>query len=296
MFRPLTVQQPTELLAFLFASLPEVKKNKVRHSLKFEAILVNGRATTQFDHPLRPSDVVSMRSEKNLRACNRLPAAMKIHFEDEHLIVIDKPKNLLSMASEAEREKTAYAFLTDYVRGGNERSRARIFIVHRLDRETSGLMVFARTGEVKELLQANWDQGEKRYLAIVEGGPKADSGVLESDLDEASPHKVYSVPASNLTRHAITHYEVLKRNARMALVELRLGTGRRHQIRVQLAEIGCPIIGDEKYSARTDPAKRLGLHAWLLKFRHPITGKDLQFESPLPPELAKLFSAAVVSK
>lgn len=288
MFRPLTVQQPAGLLAFLFASLPAVKKNKVRQSLKLEFILVNGRATTQFDHPLRPGDVVSMGSESGRRTHNGLPVAMKIYFEDEHLIVIDKPKNLLSVASEAEREKTAYVHLTDYVRDGNERSRARIFIVHRLDRETSGLMVFARTGETKELLQANWDQGEKRYLAIVEGGPQADRGVLESDLDEASPHKVYSVPASHLTRHAITYYEVLKRNASMALVELRLGTGRRHQIRVQLAEIGCPIIGDEKYAARTDPARRLGLHAWLLKFRHPITGQDHRFESLLPAELARL--------
>ena len=288
MFRPLTVQQPTELLVFLFASLPQVKRNKVRQSLKDGAIQINDRATTQFDHPLRPGDVVSMRPEKDLRAHHHLPAGMKIHFEDEHLIVIEKPKNLLSVASEAEREKTAYSYLTDYVRGGNERSRARVFIVHRLDRETSGLMVFARTGETKERLQTNWDQSEKRYLAIVEGGPRADRGVLESDLDEASPFKVYSVPASPLTRHAITHYEVLKRTARMALVELRLGTGRRHQIRVQLAEIGCPIIGDAKYSARTDPAKRLGLHAWLLKFRHPITGQELRFESPLPPELARL--------
>ena len=119
MFRPITVQQPTELLAFLFASLPEVKKSKVRQSLKFEAILVNGRATTQFDHPLRPGDMVSMGSEKDRHPHTRLPAAMKIHFEDEHLIVIDKPKNLLAVTSEAEREKTAYVFLTDYVRGGN---------------------------------------------------------------------------------------------------------------------------------------------------------------------------------
>ncbi len=288
MFRPLTVRQPTELLAFLFASLPQVKRNKVRQRLKGEAILVNDRATTQFDHPLRPGDVVSLRSEKDRHARHHLPAGMKIHFEDEHLIVIEKPKNLLSVASEAEREQTAYSYLTDYVRGGNERSRARVFIVHRLDRETSGLMVFARTAETKELLQTNWDQGEKRYLAIVEGGPRAERGVLESDLDEASPFKVYSVPASPLTRHAITHYEVRQRTARLALVELRLGTGRRHQIRVQLAEIGCPIIGDAKYSARTDPAKRLGLHAWLLKFRHPITGQELRFESPLPPELARV--------
>lgn len=289
MFRPLTVRRPAELLDFLFASLPEVKRNKVRQSLKFEDVLVNDCPITKFDHPLQPGDVVSMRSGKARSTRNRLPTAMKIHFEDEHLIVIHKPKGLLSVASESERDKTAYGYLVDYVRGGRERGRERIFTVHRLDRETSGLMVFARTSEAKETLQKNWDQNEKRYFAIVEGGPKADIGVLESDLDESQTHKVFSAPPSALTRHATTHYEVLKRKARLSLLQLRLVTGRRHQIRVQLAEIGCPIIGDDKYAARTDPAKRLGLHACLLKFRHPITGKELEFQSPLPPELAKLF-------
>ena len=288
MSRPLTVAQPTELLAFLFASLPEVKKTKVRNWLKHESILVNDRVRTQYNHPLVPGDVVSIRSEKIVRTINTLPKSMKIHFEDAHLIVVDKPKNLLAIASEAERENTAYVYLTDYVRGGNPRSHERIFIVHRLDRETSGLMVFAKTGEAKDLLQENWDQGEKHYLAVVEGSPPADQGTLESDLDEANPYKVYSVPQSDTTPHAITHYKVLKRATRMSLVELRLETGRRHQIRVQLAEIGCPIVGDEKYSARTDPAKRLGLHACFLKFRHPISNAVMEFSSPLPQELAKL--------
>ena len=288
MFRPLTVHQPAELLAFLFTRLPEIKKNKVRQSLRFKTILVNGSATTQFNHPLKIGDVVSACSPQHLRPCHHFPATMEILFEDTHLIVINKPQNLLSIASDAERDKTAHAYLNNYVRGGHERSHERVFVVHRLDRETSGLMVFARTSETKELLQANWEQGEKLYFAIVEGGPKADCGVLESDLDEASPHKVYSVPRSDLTRHAVTYYEVLQRNARVALLRLRLDTGRRHQLRVQLAEIGCPIIGDEKYSAGTDPAKRLGLHACKLKFRHPMTGQELAFESPLPRNLKQL--------
>lgn len=288
MSRPLHVKEPAELLAFLFASLPEVKKTKVRNWLKHDSILVNDRVRTQFNHPLVPGDVVTVRSEKEVRTINTLPKSMKIHFEDEHLIVVDKPKNLLAIASEAEREKTAYVYLTDYVRGGNPRGHERIFIVHRLDRETSGLMVFAKTGEAKDLLQENWDQGEKHYQAVVEGCPPTDEGTLESDLDEANPFKVYVVPASATTRHAITHYKVLKKAARMTLVELRLVTGRRHQIRVQMADIGCPIIGDEKYSARTDPAKRLGLHATYLRFRHPVTQKMMEFTSALPVELAKL--------
>ena len=289
MSRPLAVSEPAELLAFLFTNLPEVKKTKVRNWLKHGCVLVNERPRTQFNLPLVPGDVVTVRSEKETRTVNTLPRSMKIHYEDAHLIVIDKPKNLLAIASEAEREKTAYAYLTDYVRGGNSRGTERIFIVHRLDRETSGLMVFAKTGEAKDLLQENWDQGEKHYQAVVEGCPPADQGVLESHLDEGNPFKVYSVPESPETRHAITHYKVLKKAPRMTLVELRLVTGRRHQIRVQLAEIGCPIIGDEKYSARTDPAKRLGLHAVHLKFRHPINHQVLEFHSPLPAELAKLF-------
>ena len=288
MSRPLQVTEPSELLAFLFAQMPEVKKTKVRNWLKHDCILVNDRASTQFNLQLVPGDVVTVRSEKSVRTINTLPKSMKIHYEDQHLIVIEKPKNLLAIASEAEREKTAYVYLTDYVRGGNSRGSERIFIVHRLDRETSGLMVFARTGEAKDILQENWDQGEKHYQAVVEGCPPADQGTLESDLDEANPYKVYSVPASELTRHAITHYKVLKKAAKMTLVELRLETGRRHQIRVQLAEIGCPIIGDEKYSARTDPAKRLGLHACYLKLRHPINHTMMEFRSPLPPELAKM--------
>ncbi len=284
----LTVQQPAELLAFLFERLPEVKKTKVRNWLKHDSVLVNDRVCTQFNLALQPGDIVSIRSERDVRTASTLPKSMKIHYEDEHLIVIDKPKNLLAIASEAEREKTAYVYLTDYVRGGNPRGKERIFIVHRLDRETSGLMVFARTGEAKELLQENWDQGEKHYQAVVEGGPKDDAGTLQSWLDENNPYKVYSVPRGETTRHAITHYKVLARRTRMSLLELRLETGRRHQIRVQLAEIGCPIIGDEKYSARTDPAGRLGLHACFLQFNHPITHQLLQFTSPLPAELAKL--------
>ena len=288
MSRPLNVKEPSELLAFLFANLPEVKKTKVRNWLKHDCILVNDRVCTQFNQPLVAGDVVSIRSEKTVRTINTLPKSMKIHYEDAHLIVVDKPKNLLAIASEAEREKTAYVYLTDYVRGGNSRGSERIFIVHRLDRETSGLMVFAKTGPAKDLLQENWDQGEKHYMAVVEGCPPADEGTLESDLDEANPYKVYSVPASEATRHAITHYKVIKKATRMTLVQLQLETGRRHQIRVQLAEIGCPIVGDEKYSARTDPAKRLGLHACYLKFPHPITHAMMEFSSPLPGELAKL--------
>jgi 23S rRNA pseudouridine1911/1915/1917 synthase len=283
-----TVKEPAELLAWLFAAWPEVKRKQVRTWLKFQAVMVNGRPVTQFNHPLNPGDVVAIRSDRFAVPKTVLASGMKVYFEDAALIVIDKPENLLSIASEAEQEKTAYFQLTEYLRQRRSRTRERVWIVHRLDRETSGLMVFAKTPEAKERLQTGWDKAGKRYEAVVEGRLPAERGTFESDLDETNPFKVYSAPPGERTRHAVTHYRVLARNKGRSLVELTLQTGRRHQIRVQLAEAGCPIVGDKKYGARTDPAKRLGLHACALNFPHPETREDLSFDSPLPRELAQL--------
>jgi 23S rRNA pseudouridine1911/1915/1917 synthase len=283
-----TVAEPSELLPYLFASHPEVKRTKVRQWLKFGSVLVNGVATTQFNQPLKPGDKVEIRADKASRIQRILPAGMRIVFEDAHLIVIEKPENLLSIASEAEREETAYAYLTEYVKQGKENSRERIWIVHRLDRETSGIMIFAKTMEVKEILQQNWDAAEKRYLAVVEGLFPEDSGTLHSHLDENSPFKVYEGKPSERTREAITEFRVLKRGKDRSLIELTLITGRRHQLRVQLAGRGFPIIGDEKYEAKTDPAKRLGLHSAKLSLPHPITAQPLSFDSPLPLDLVRL--------
>lgn len=288
MLKPSTVEQPAELLAYLFATWPEVKKKQIRTWLKYQAVTVNGRPITQFNHPLQPGDVVAIRSDRFAAPKTVLPGGIKIFFEDAAVIVIEKPSGLLSIASEAEPERTAYFQLTDYLRGGQQKARERVWIVHRLDRETSGLMVFAKTPEAKERLQGMWDQAEKHYEAVVEGRLPAESGVLESDLDESNPFKVFPAVPSESTRHAITHYKVLGRNHGRSLVELRLETGRRHQIRVQLSAVGCPIIGDKKYGAKSDPVRRLALHATKLRFPHPESGKEMRFESPLPRELAQL--------
>jgi 23S rRNA pseudouridine1911/1915/1917 synthase len=152
-------------------------------------------------------------------------------------------------------------------------------------------MVFAKNAEAKAALQSGWDQAEKRYEAVVEGKLRGDSGVFDSHLDERNPFKVYSAAPSEHTRHAVTRYKVLARREWRTLVELTLDTGRRHQIRVQLADVGCPIVGDKKYGAKSDPAKRLALHACGLRFPHPETGKEMRFESPLPKDLARLMKA-----
>jgi len=284
----LQVKKSGPLLATVFAAWPDEKKKQIRTWLKFQAITVNGRPVSQFDHPLKPGDTVAVRTDRFAAPKTRLPSGLKIYFEDAHLLVVEKPEGLLSIASPAEPEKTAYFQLTEYLRHKHPRSRERVWIVHRLDRETSGLMVFAKTAPAKEVLQSHWDKFEKKYEAVVEGRLPKESGRFESDLDESNPHHVAVRPKSAQTRHAVTHYRVLKAGSQRSLVELTLETGRRHQIRVQLAHAGCPVVGDEKYGAKTSPAGRLGLHACFLRFRHPITGDELRFTSPLPKPLARL--------
>lgn len=295
-----TVEAPAELLAFLFAAFPAENKKQVRTWLKFQCVTVNGRAISQFDHPLQKGDVVAIREDGFAAPRTKLAMGINVLFEDAAVIVIDKPEGLLSIASEAEPERTAYFQLTEYLRGGQAKARERVWIVHRLDRETSGLMVFAKTPQAKDKLQGGWDEAVKYYEAVVEGRLPRASGVLESDLDERNPYKVFSAPPSEFTRHAITHYRVLggtgakqpgARGPLRSLVSLRLETGRRHQIRVQLSDAGCPIIGDKKYGAHTDPAGRLGLHACELEFPHPVSGERLKFHSPLPKDLARLVAA-----
>lgn len=291
MTKPATATAPAELLTFLFATWPEVKRTQMKQWLKYQAVLVNGRPVTQFDHPLAPGDVVALRTGKFATPKIELPGGLKIAYEDAAVVVIDKPAGLLSMATPAEPEKTAYALLNQHYRRGRDQGRDRVFIVHRLDRETSGLMILARSAEAKAALQSQWDTFEKQYEAVCEGALKPDTGTFESDLDESNPFKVHTAPRpSELTRHAVTHFRVIKRTQARTLVELTLATGRRHQIRVHLSQAGHPIIGDEKYGATSDPAKRLGLHAVALKFTHPVTGKEIRLTSPLPKELGRLFA------
>ncbi len=293
--KELRVTAPDTLQNFLFTRFPEVKRLKVKQWLKFGSVKVNGRKQMRHDHALGEGDVVEVLSADEARSASLLPKSLKIIYEDDAILIIDKPPNLLSIASEAEQQRTAYAMLTHYVRRGNVKSRERVWIVHRLDQETSGLMIFARTEQAKLALQETWEDAEKRYLAIVEGAPSEDAGTLRSFLDERNPHHVRSVPESEYTRHAITHYQVLKRSERFSLVELTLVTGRRHQIRVQMKELGCPVAGDEKYGAKTNPAGRLCLHSCHLKIHHPVTGESITFDSPLPPTLAAVMKAAATA-
>lgn len=291
---PKIVSEAQPLLPWLFANWPEVKRTKVKQWLKFGAVQVNDRVVTQHDHALAAGDQVSIHPVKAPPPEPDLPAGMRLLYEDADIIVIHKPVNLLTIATEKELVRTAYQAITLHVRDSARTGMARIWVVHRLDRETSGVLLFAKTEEAKEALQTDWHTFEKRYLALVEGKVPANQGTLRAHIDESQPHRVFTRPSAGPgTREAVTHYRVLRQGMGRTLLELTLETGRRHQIRVQLAEAGCPIVGDAKYGAQSNPARRVALHSTSLKIQHPRTGKEMLFESPLPSELVKLLPSEV---
>lgn len=284
---PRTVNTPAELLPYLFETWPDTKRTRVKQWLKFGSVHVNGRVVTKHNHELKPGDKVAIEVDRMARkAAPPLPTGLKIVHEDDAIIVLDKGPGWLTVALDSGKGRTAYAALTDHVRASNPRN--RVWIVHRLDRDTSGLIVFAKTEPYKRVLQQNWHKFDKTYHAIVEGVMKRDSGTLRCHLNEEFSLRVRSVPPDDDTREAITHFKVLQRTHNTTLVELKLETGRRHQLRVHLSDMGHPIVGDKPYGAVTDPAKRLALHATELRFVHPATEQKMVFNLPLPDVLKKL--------
>ena len=282
-----TVAAPAKLLDYLFAAWPDTSRKQVRTWLKLGSVTVNGRTITQFDHPLKPGDQIAIRAKGLAAPDTAIAGGLRIRHEDADLIVVEKPPGMLSIATDDGEGRNAYALLTEHVRRGSKQSRARVWIVHRLDRETSGLMVFAKSEAVKRALQENWDAAEKKYFAVVEGVPPAEKGLLESHLDESDSFKVRVLAAPTpQSRPARTHWRIVKQGKSATLLELTLETGRRHQIRVQLAHAGWPVVGDGRYGAKTKG--RLALHAAKLRFPHPVTGAPMRFDSPLPGDLGAL--------
>jgi 23S rRNA pseudouridine1911/1915/1917 synthase len=282
-----TVKESGGLLSFLFAQWPEQKRTRLKQCLKYGSVRVNGVAATRHDHPLQPGDVVSIRVEGDARkAAPPLPVGIRLLHEDAAVVVIAKGPGWLSVARDSGKGKTVYEELTRHVR--HQDARNRVWIVHRLDRETSGLMVFAKTEEAKRTLQSGWHDFGKTYQAVVEGTVAPEEGTLRGFLDESNPMRVRLVPDGGNGREAVTRFRVVRRGMGRTWLEVGLETGRRHQIRVQLAGLGHPVVGDARYGAATDPARRLGLHASGLGFVHPGSGEAMNFSLPMPPELAKL--------
>ena len=235
-------------------------------------------------------------SEKKRSISKHLPRGLEILYEDDDIIVVDKPAGLLTVGTDSNKTRTAYYILTDYVRKGCLKSRSRIFIVHRLDQWTSGVLVFAKSEEVKLRLQEQWKETQKKYLAIVHGRLDRKEGIISSYLAENKAFVVYSTTDTTKGKLAHTAYKVLKEAGRFSLLEVELLTGRKNQIRVHLADKGHPIAGDRKYGKADDGYKRLALHSKLISFRHPTTGRQMTFESKTPTYFNNLLDSGKQSR
>lgn len=276
----MTVKENSPLLEYLYSALAPQSRTGIKALLRHSRISVNGQTVTAFDYQLKTGDKVEISAAAPASLENR---NLKIVYEDDWLTVIDKRAGLPSIATGREKEITAYSILFDYMR--SKTPGGRIFIVHRLDRDTSGLLVFAKDERTKLILQENWDEyvTKRLYTGVCEGYFGQDSGKIVSWLTEnPKSMKMSAVPYDNGGKKAITHYQVLKRSKGLSLMEIELETGRKNQIRVQLASIGHPIAGDRKYGASSNPFGRLALHASALSLRHPRTGKLMEFHSPSP--------------
>ena len=284
----LEVKEQEELLKFLLANLPNKSRNKVKSILKNRQVFVDGKAITQFNYLLKPGQVVTLGKNTPKPAANQVFGMTIVH-EDKDLIVVNKKAGLLTIATENEKRDTVYSILSNYVKDQDEKN--KIFIVHRLDRETSGLMMFAKNSEMQGLLQESWKQtiSERSYLAVIDGKMEKPEGTYHSYLFESKAFKVHSSQIPEKGKKAVTHYSTLKSNNQYSLLKVTLETGRKNQIRVHLQDLKHPIIGDKKYGSNSNPIGRLGLHAWVLAFRHPITGEMVRFETSIPGSFLKLF-------
>lgn len=289
-FKPdltLSVEQESELMKFLLEKLPHKNKNNIKSLLTNDQIEVDGNTESKYNLKLKPGSKVKVKWERS--PVTKSFRGFSIVFEDEHLIVIDKHAGILSVASESERKYTAYSFLSKHVKRDNPAN--KIFIVHRLDRDTSGLMVFAKSTVVQHQMQDNWRNviTERTYIAIAEGVIKENEGEISSYLHENAAMVVYSDQNPEGGKRAITHFKVLKRSEEYTLLEVRLDTGRKNQIRVHMQEFGHPLIDDKKYGGTDNPINRLGLHSKVLGFIHPVTQRPMRFETPIPRKFMRLF-------
>lgn len=290
-FRPdniltFNVAEPRErLLDFLLESMPDRKRTTVKDYLKHNQVMVGQSVTSRWDLPLAPGDVVKVNTSREFQTFHN--PRLKIYYEDDDIIVVYKGYGLLSMGTDKKSEGTAYWLLRDYVKRKDPRN--KIFIVHRLDQQTSGLMVFAKTAQAKEALQHNWNNMvlERTYIAVVEGRIDPPEGTVTSRLAENSAHQMYST-TDGTGQLAVTRYRTIRSRGKYSMVELRLETGRKNQIRVHMQDLGHPISGDRRYGAAPSPIHRLALHAHTLRFIHPVTRRDMNFSSDIPAAFSKL--------
>lgn len=279
-----TVKDSTTLMNFLMEKMPQNSKSSIKSLLTHKQVLVNDDAISQYNTPLKNGDIITIvktRFDKNnLRG-------VKILYEDNDIIVAEKDRGVLSVSTGKKGEVTAYNILKDYLKTIDPKN--KIFIVHRLDRDTSGVMIFAKTPKAQEILQKNWNEIVKKrtYVAVVMGKMEKKSDTIISYLAENKAFNTYITEKNG--KKAITTYNTLKSNKNYSLLEVDIETGRKNQIRVHMKSINHPIIGDKKYGGEKNPIRRLGLHAHSIVFTHPITNKLMSYTSDIPREFLSLF-------
>ena len=280
------VKQDDTLLNFLLNNVKE-SRSKIKATLQGRGIKVNGKTVTQFDYPLTPGTKVDV--SKTKRNNDKLKSRyVKIVYEDQYLVVIEKNIGILSMAA-GHKSLNVKAVLDDYFK--KTRQRCTAHVVHRLDRDTSGLMIYAKDMETEQILEHNWHDivYDRRYVAVLSGEMEQDDGKIENWLKDNKAYVTYSSPVDNGGKYAITHFHTLDRTTEHSLVEFKLETGRKNQIRVHSADMGHPVCGDVKYGNGDDPLHRLCLHAYMLCFYHPKTREPMEFQTMIPATFRRLF-------
>lgn len=281
----ITVKENAPLLEYLINNVSE-SRSKLKATLQGRGIAVNGRMITQFDYQLKAGDkIIISRHKKQNQFKSRY---VKIVYEDRWLVVVEKNIGILSMAA-GHSSLNVKSVLDDYFLKSRQKCRAHV--VHRLDRDTSGLMVYAKDIETEQILEHNWHQivYDRRYVAVVSGEMEQDNGTIANWLKDNKAYITYSSPTDNGGKYAVTHFQVLNRTTEHSLVEYKLETGRKNQIRVHSADMGHPVCGDVKYGNGDDPLHRLCLHAYMLCFTHPVTGEPMEFSTPIPTAFRSLF-------
>lgn len=283
----LTVKEDKPLLEFLLDSMENTSRTKIKSTLQGRGVKVNGKVITQFDYPLKSGMKVAVsRSKQNAEMFkNRY---IKIVYEDRYIVVVEKNVGILSMAA-GHSSLNVKTVLDSYFKTSRQKCTAHV--VHRLDRDTSGLMIYAKDMQTEQILEHEWHDivYDRRYVAVVSGEMEDDYGTMTSWLKDNKAYITYSSPYDNGGKYAVTHFHTLDRTTDHSLVEFRLETGRKNQIRVHSADMGHPVCGDIKYGNGDDPIGRLCLHAYVLCFYHPITRRRMEFETPIPVNFRKLF-------
>ena len=280
-----TVHEAAPLLDWLLSNV-RGSRTKLKATLQGRGIKVNGKCVTQFDYPLMPGMKIAISKSKNNNTFKS--RYLKLVYEDRHLVVVEKNVGVLSMAA-GHSSLNVKAILDEYFKSTRQKCTAHV--VHRLDRDTSGLMIYAKAKEIELALEQDWHHivYDRRYVAVLSGEMEQEEGTIANWLMDNRAYITFSSPVDNGGKYAVTHFHVLKRTTEHSLVEFRLETGRKNQIRVHAADMGHPVCGDVKYGNGDNPVGRLCLHAYVLCFYHPVTHERMEFEAQIPANFLHLF-------